>query len=480
MIEKIKKRVINLSLYWKTWLIIGTTILVTIGLFFLIFSFFAAKFLEQTQARKFNTEADSIVKHIEKNGVDSNFLDTKLMNGYNISIISNNKIIYPLYYSSAISIQSKTVSDSSIEELEVYPLDDTVVTASTSLDNIKLFSREKTVTYENSQLAIHISYPVAVNDEELKQTFFSMMPYFMLLGLLVSFVFARIYAKYYSKKITNLNQIITKMTLGNYPTAYQKKEGDELQDLENSVHHMYHERQQTLNQLNQEMLRVKQLEEDRQLFMRGATHELKTPIMTVSTIVEGILSEVEEYKNQDYYLQICHQKLQNMSRLVNEMLEISRIESVMFSGSMDLEQGTKEVLDIYDYMIEDKQLKVDMTQFTESEIHIPKRNLLKVLSNLIGNSVKYTPEHGRIDIIATGDSWQIKNQVSDIGLLKDKNIFAPFVSLEFEDSPDFIKGHGLGLYLVDAILTQYVYLYQWQLDEMNSEFVFTIQLNKGK
>ena len=113
---------------------------------------------------------------------------------------------------------------------------------------------------------------------------------------------------------------------------YQASQGDELKELENNIHAMYQNLQLTMAQLSTEVTTVKRLEKDRQVFMRGATHELKTPIMAMTTMLEGMISQVEGFENHEEYLHKCYARLQSMSRLVNKMLEVSKIESVIYTG----------------------------------------------------------------------------------------------------------------------------------------------------
>lgn len=479
LIELIKGRVKRTSLYWKTWVITAITILITIGLFFLIFSLFATRFLENNQQKKFDQTSNLIFKSVENEGVNQELLEKYMIAGYNVFISYNGQLIYPEY--AEISFGSSSPSplfdaQSIGEGIEVTPSDSIGQLEAVSVTTVPLME-ERTVTYKGIPYLVQIMYPVAVNQDEIKDVFYSIIPYFIVIGLVVSSVISIIYARYFSRKITHLNQTVHSMSTSSAPITYEAQEGDELQDLENSVHHMYQELQFTLQKLNQEMDTVKRLEEDRQVFMRGATHELKTPIMAMTTMLEGMMAQVEGYEDREHYLQACYTRLQSMSRLVNEMLEVSRIESVMFSGEMELKKATEEVIEIYAYMLADKEIELETGHLTSGLVHIPKRNLQKVLSNLVGNAVKYTPNQGKIVVISNNQEWQIRNQVKDSQRLKETKIFAPFVSFETECNNEFEKSHGLGLYIVDTILTQYGYHYSWEVNEVTSEFIFRIKLN---
>ncbi|MBP1043083.1 HAMP domain-containing histidine kinase [Vagococcus sp. BWB3-3] len=484
--EMVRERIKKTSLYWKTWVITAVTILITIGLFFLIFSLFATRFLENNQQKKFDQTSQLIFRSVETEGINQKVLDNYMIAGYNVFISYNEQLIYPEY--AEISFNSAIQSSELDEGQEAAEIGDTVMIEPQidgnidQIETVGLFQtiplmNQQTIAYQGIPYLVEIMYPATVNQEEIKGVFYSIIPYFIVIGLLVSSVISVIYARYFSRKITRLNRTVHSMSTSSEPMTYEAMPGDELQDLENSVHHMYQELQFTLQKLNQEMSTVKRLEEDRQVFMRGATHELKTPIMAMTTMLEGMMAQVEGYEDHDHYLQACYTRLQSMSRLVNEMLEVSRIESVMFSGQMELKKATEEVIEIYSYMLEDKEIQLETRHLTSGLVHIPKRNLQKVLSNLVGNAVKYTPTQGKLVIVSNDQEWQIRNQVKNVQQLKEANIFAPFVSFETECNSEFEKSHGLGLYIVDTILTQYGYHYSWEVNEVTGEFIFRIKLN---
>lgn len=472
----IKNRIRRISLYWKTWMITAVTILLTIALFFMIFSIFATRFLEQQQQKKFTHVSDEIFQEIEKKGIKPKKLEEYMLDGYNIFVTQNDEIIYPKYeemitYSKNSDKAEPIEDDEFVAQVEVVQAN--------AVDSSALSASRK-ITYQGTQYGVTILSPSIVNQKEIKNVFYSIIPYFIVIGLVVSAILSMFYARYFSKKVNHLNRTIHQMAENSPMIDYQEREGDELQKLENSLHKMYHELQMAMQRLHQEMSMVKRLEQDRQVFMRGATHELKTPIMAMNTMLEGMLSGVEGYENHEYYLQACYQRLQSMSHLVQEMLEVSRIESVMFSGEMNLKEATEEVIEVYDYMIEDRQLTLSVDLSESGKVQIPKRNLQKILSNLIGNAVKYTPINGKITIISSQKYWEIRNEVKDAQILEKEKIFEPFVSLEIEKEEEFAKSHGLGLYIVDTILKQYGYVYHWTISEKTSEFIFQIQLDVQK
>ncbi|MGX7417590.1 sensor histidine kinase [Carnobacterium gallinarum] len=471
----------KISLYWKTWLITVTTILLTLGVFFIIFSQFATYFLEDAQKNRFNQGVKEIKTYTEKNGIDPNYLGEYYRSGFLVTIVKGENLIFPVQGISGevAGVVPFTEELQVNESTKAYP-SEAVTIMNTTIASNSLLTMEENITYQGEVYRLWVSYPLSLNKEDIQQVLTSVTPFFLGIGLIVSFVVSIIYAKYFSSKITRLNTAINQMADGTLIEEHFEKEGDELQELENNLHRMYQDLQSALQQLNQEVQVVKRLEKDRQLFMRGATHELKTPIMAMSTMLEGMLENVEGYENRDQYLKACYGRLQSMGKLVNEMLEVSRIEGIIYQGKTNLKIATEEVIDIYRYMLEDKAIDLLLSELFVTEIEIPKRNLQKVLSNLIGNAVKYTPEQGSIRIYSNQEIWSITNTMKE-GSIKDASkIFEPFVSYEEQSENEFDQSHGLGLYIVDAILTQYGIVYDYSIDGEKNTFEFKLELGNSQ
>jgi signal transduction histidine kinase len=157
------------------------------------------------------------------------------------------------------------------------------------------------------------------------------------------------------------------------------------------------------------------------------------------------------------------------------MLEVSRLEETVFSGETDINKLTLDVLEVYEYMIQDKEIELVVSQGKEQKVKIPERALQKIISNLIGNSVKYSPPKKKISILSNNHVWQISNHVNHIEKMDLKSIADPFISYDVEEE-EYAKSHGLGLYIVVSLLEQYQYPYHFDLDNKTKEFVFQIKM----
>ena len=136
-------------------------------------------------------------------------------------------------------------------------------------------------------------------------------------------------------------------------------------------------------------------EYQRQEFVANVSHELKTPMTTISGYVDGILDGTIPEHLKNYYLQIVSDETKRLSRLVRSMLDISQLqkeEGIPDDKKMhfDLEECLGMVLITFEKKINDKHLEVDV-QMPEHPIYTfaNRDYVTQVIYNLIDNAVKF-------------------------------------------------------------------------------------------
>lgn len=117
-----------------------------------------------------------------------------------------------------------------------------------------------------------------------------------------------------SRRVKNLEKVVMAMATMQEPERTDYKAGDELIQLENQIYKMYGQLRQAIRKLDDEVIYTKKLEEDKQLFMRGATHELKTPIMAMNSMIEGMINNIGNYQDHEQYLKKCYANLQKIQK----------------------------------------------------------------------------------------------------------------------------------------------------------------------
>ena len=211
--------------------------------------------------------------------------------------------------------------------------------------------------------------------------------------------------------------------------------------------------------LNSMAVSLSSEEEARRSFVANVSHELKTPMTTISGFVDGILDSTIPPEKHEHYLQIVSGEVKRLSRLVRSMLDLSRIDSgqlKLHPVSFDLTQTVCATLLSFEQQIEQKQLTVEGLEDCVPQMVCADFDLLQqVVYNLLENAVKFTNEGGVLSVRLYHESGRtflaIRNTGEGIPSTELPHIFERFYKSDRSRSLDK-SGTGLGLYLVKTIV----------------------------
>lgn len=202
------------------------------------------------------------------------------------------------------------------------------------------------------------------------------------------------------------------------------------------------------------------------VFLSNMSHDIRTPMNAIIGYIN--LAERDENGEQELrqYLAKIKTSSHHLLALINDVLEMSRIES----GKMDLEpipvdlkKTLAEVQDMFSTQMEEKHIdfRVDPSQIRNSRVYCDKNRLNRVLLNLLSNAYKFTPEGGNVSVTA----WQIGDdkdgygkyelRVSDSGIGMTEEFAAKvFEAFEREHTSTVsgIQGTGLGMAITKSIV----------------------------
>ena len=455
----------NISIYWKTVGISIVIMLITVGILFGLLGILAPSLTQSIQQEGFNARVEEIVEDIIKNGIDEEILNKYAEMGFVIITVNSNDI--KAFDFSDIFDNNINANDMNAEgEVYVDEFESDFITL--NVNNAFYAFRE--ITHENMQYSLYIQKYSSFTVDDSHLLIRSIFPYFLTVGILVSIILSILYSRFFSNKIKHITHMTDQMKRKQYVIPKTFVQGDELQILENDISSLY-------QQLIEEIQVVEKLEEERQLFLRGVTHELKTPIMTMGVTIEGILAGVEGYHNVNASIRECYQELQSMSNLVNEILEIAKIETVKDVGSVSIQEIVNETLTRYQYVIADKSIILFTNVDCDIAITIPKNHLRKIVSNIVSNVIKYTPEHGAFTIVIEDNTLCFINDMYPNAVIDTNKIFDAFIT--YNDNQEKLqKSHGLGLYIIASILNQYHIAYDCYVE--NQQFHLHIHLQKDE
>jgi len=153
---------------------------------------------------------------------------------------------------------------------------------------------------------------------------------------------------------------------------------------------------------------VRRMELMRVDFLANASHELKTPLASLSGFIETLKGHArDDPKARDRFLDIMATQADRMSRLVSDLLSLSRIElneHIPPAGRVDLARAAADVVDAVSVLSTERQVTVHLE---DREISAPvngeRDEILQVVQNLVDNAIKYSPTGGSVEIVIRPD-----------------------------------------------------------------------------
>ena len=206
---------------------------------------------------------------------------------------------------------------------------------------------------------------------------------------------------------------------------------------------------------------LQETERQRREFIANVSHELKTPMTTISGYMEGMLDGTIPPEQQAKYLAITAAEVKRLSRLVRSMLDISRIKDKGIPAerkrNFDLCEVAGEVLLSFEQQINRKHIEVETDLPPQgARTRADPDAITQVIYNLIDNAVKFCPEEGKLSLLmvqTTGGKYlvAVRNTGPTIPPEELPLVFDRFHKTDKSRSMDR-NGWGLGLYIVRTII----------------------------
>ncbi|OYT16272.1 MAG: hypothetical protein B7C24_08590 [Bacteroidetes bacterium 4572_77] len=214
----------------------------------------------------------------------------------------------------------------------------------------------------------------------------------------------------------------------------------------------------TENKLSEALKNSKISDQRKSRFVANVSHEIRTPMNGIMGFTSLLLEESIPQEEKKHFIHIIEKNGRNLLDIVNDLTNISKIESgqmEVFTSSFNLYEELVDLVLFYTPEAKEKGLQLSLQEINkEEEWHIKqdKNKLTAIFTNLIKNAIKYTPS-GSIDISLKQDNGEITCCISDtgIGIPKEKLdfIFGRFTQVEIEDRNTY-EGAGLGLSITKA------------------------------
>ena len=223
----------------------------------------------------------------------------------------------------------------------------------------------------------------------------------------------------------------------------------------------------------------------RQEFVANISHELKTPMTTISGYVDGILDGTIPPEKSEHYLQMVSHETKRLNRLVRSMLDISRLQDQEGIpeeqlSRFDLSELAGRVLLSFEQKIIAKNIDVQVEMPEHSVFTRANQDAInQVIYNLVDNGVKFCPENGQMGITVREGSNKVYLSVFNTG----EDIPAEELPLVFDRFHKIDKSRsrnrdswGLGLYIVKTIIDSHGENISVTSTGGRTEFTFTLPL----
>ena len=295
-----------------------------------------------------------------------------------------------------ISVKGEVTEDR-IEIADDIPLDPDRQTTSVVIE-------EREVTTQDGQ-SMTLQFLASMDlQKEAEQISLQFLPYTLLASFLISLLIAYIYARTIVAPILEIKRVTRRMMDLDAEVRLRVDSKDEIGDLKEQINSLYQHLLMVIADLHEKNTAVLQLEHMKVEFLRGASHELKTPVTSLKILIENMQKNIGRYKDRDRYLAVASEIVDELSHNVLQILTLSSVQELRDEKEeISLLDITKELIQNYSLLAKERKLLVQ-NQLTNQQAYLNPSALKLILSNLLSNAIKHSTQGGYVRI-AEKEGW---------------------------------------------------------------------------
>ena len=366
---------------------------------------------------------------------------------------------------SVIDLYSKTndikVSIKGKEKQNALEVKDDLLLNPDSQNNSLVIEERKIQTKEGKDLTLQFLATVD-SQKEARDISLGFLPYSLLASFVLSLLASYLYARMISAPILEIKQMTKRMKRLDRTASLPIHSQDEIGVLKQQINDLYHHLLEVIDNLEQQKQENLKLEQMKVEFLRGASHELKTPLASLKIILENMRDKIGRYKDRDRYLLVSLDIVDEMNQIVLEILSLSSVQELGGDKEwIQLDDVVNRILTQNQVLVENRSLSID-NYLPATSIFMNLPILKLVLSNIISNAVKHSDKGGviRIGLENEGTDFVIENTI-----------------VSKENTPTKVqskKEGGLGLFVVKYLLEHEELSYRFEESSMGRRFVMVL------
>lgn len=291
-----------------------------------------------------------------------------------------------------------------------------------------------------------------------------LLPFTLGIAVVCSVIFAYFYSRKITDPVLEMLEVTRAMKNLEQDACFRVNTGDEIGLLAAQINEVYAKLRLTIDSLDKEKTRIAELEKSKVEFLRSASHELKTPVAGLRILLENMRYNIGKYKDRDTYLEAAIHTVDELTAMLQEILDSSRIQGQAGEAPVEMlavKEEIEAVFESYKMQAGAKKLRVELNIDEAFYLEMNREFFRRVWSNLISNAVRYTEEKGMVLIQNEGSELSIRNTCKPLTEEQISHVFEAFYR------PDFARstgdgGSGLGLYIVKEILEANHFAYAFE------------------
>lgn len=227
---------------------------------------------------------------------------------------------------------------------------------------------------------------------------------------------------------------------------------------------------------------LQNLERMRRDFISNVSHELRSPMTSINGFIIGMLDGTIPKEKWPYYIDIVHGETKRLIRLINDLLDLGRLESGEFSlkiENFDINELIRERVIKFEDRIEKKEVEMDVTLVGgRLKVRGDRDRIDQVITNLLDNSIKFVPQKGEIKIRTEIKQDRVLVSVynNGPGIPKEEIQYIWERFHKVDKARTSGGGTGLGLSIARQIINQHNQNIWVESGEIGTKFIFTLSL----